>query len=108
MPNYFSEEGNAWLADTLWRAAEPLRAVPLQVNWLIDEDWNIHAFEEVHRVLVADLKYPIILTPDGYICEGHHRVLKCLFLGQRTIHAVQLDEMPKPDYQITPRSNHDH
>lgn len=57
--------------------------------------------EHVKRVNETDLKYPIILDPDGFIVDGWHRVVKALLEERETIKAVRLEEMPaydgKPD-----------
>lgn len=49
-------------------------------------------------VSAADLNYPIILSPDGRIMDGMHRIAKALLLGHSEIMAVRLDLMPEPDY----------
>jgi len=47
----------------------------------------------------ADLKYPIIMHPDGTILDGKHRLIKALRLGNKTMKAVRFtaDNLPKPD-----------
>lgn len=46
----------------------------------------------------TDLAYPIILSPDGRVMDGMHRVAKALLQNQRRIMAVRLPSMPEPDY----------
>lgn len=46
----------------------------------------------------ADLKHPIILSSDGRLMDGMHRVSKALMEGLNTISAVRFSEDPKPDY----------
>ncbi len=48
------------------------------------------------RVNNADLKYPIILDDEGFICDGWHRVAKAILNGQTHIKAVRLEVMPEP------------
>ncbi|MGP9568409.1 hypothetical protein [Halomonas sp. AOP25-F1-15] len=49
-------------------------------------------------VEATDLTYPIILSPDGQVMDGMHRIAKALLLGHSEITAVRLDAMPEPDY----------
>ena len=46
----------------------------------------------------TDLDYPIILSKDGRVMDGMHRVAKALLLGHKEIKAVKFTEDPKPDY----------
>lgn len=46
----------------------------------------------------ADLSFPIILSVDGRVMDGMHRVAKAILLGRTTIEAVQFPDDPKPDY----------
>jgi len=46
----------------------------------------------------ADLDHPIILSRDGWVMDGMHRVCKALVEGRDTIRAVRFDEDPAPDY----------
>lgn len=50
----------------------------------------------------TDLKYPIILDGYGYIADGWHRVVKALMLGNTTIKAIRLIEMPDDYEKVTP------
>ena len=54
----------------------------------------------LHAKLIneTDLKYPIILSQDGQVMDGMHRVSKALIEGRETILAVRFDVDPKPDY----------
>ena len=47
----------------------------------------------------TDLSYPIILSSDGRVMDGMHRVAKALFEGRKTIEAVQFNQDPEPDYE---------
>ena len=46
----------------------------------------------------ADLSHPIILSKDGSVMDGMHRVCKALVLGMDSIQAVQFQTNPDPDY----------
>ena len=55
--------------------------------------------EHVRLIEETDLSYPIILSADGRVMDGMHRVAKALLKGQETIEAVQFSQDPKPDYE---------
>ena len=46
----------------------------------------------------CDLRYPVILSSDGRIMDGMHRVLKALLLGESQIPAVRFLIDPEPDF----------
>jgi hypothetical protein len=46
----------------------------------------------------ADDRYPIILSSNGRIMDGMHRVLKALMLGESHIRAVRFLTDPEPDF----------
>ncbi len=54
--------------------------------------------EHMQRIETADLKYPIILSEDGRVMDGVHRILKARRLGQEWVSAVQFEINPKPDH----------
>jgi len=49
-------------------------------------------------IMETDLSYPIILSSNGRIMDGMHRVCKALLEGRLTIAAVQFAVDPEPDY----------
>ena len=51
----------------------------------------------------TDLSHPIVLSQDGRVMDGMHRVCKALIEGHDTIRAVRFDEDPEPDHVgVTP------
>jgi hypothetical protein len=46
----------------------------------------------------ADPRHPVILSSDGRIMDGMHRVLKALLLGVTHLPAVRFHSDPAPDY----------
>lgn len=54
----------------------------------------------MHAKLIeeTDLKYPIILSADGRVMDGMHRVCKAWMRGDSTIRAVQFGTDPSPDH----------
>ncbi|NOX44035.1 MAG: hypothetical protein GXP19_09930 [Gammaproteobacteria bacterium] len=53
-----------------------------------------------HALLIkeADLNYPIILSSNGGVMDGMHRVCKAYMEGKNAIEAVQFIEDPEPNY----------
>jgi hypothetical protein len=54
--------------------------------------------EHASLIQEADLNFPIILSRDGSVMDGMHRVAKAVLLGRTTIEAVQFTSDPAPDY----------
>ncbi len=46
----------------------------------------------------TDLSYPIILSRNGQVMDGMHRVAKAFMKRLKTIKAVQFESDPAPDY----------
>jgi len=54
--------------------------------------------EHARLIQETDLTHPIILSADGRVMDGMHRVCKALNEGRSTILAVQFRQDPQPDY----------
>ena len=54
---------------------------------------------EERIVKETDLRYPIILSTDGRVMDGMHRVTKALLEGRETIEVVQFSQDPEADYK---------
>jgi hypothetical protein len=54
--------------------------------------------EHVRLIQAADLRFPIILSANGRVMDGMHRVVKALLERRVTIEAVQFSSDPEPDY----------
>ena len=55
--------------------------------------------EHAKLIQEANLTHPIILSSDGRIMDGMHRVVKALLAGNYTIKAVKFNQDPEPDYE---------
>jgi hypothetical protein len=53
-------------------------------------------------IQATDLSYPIILSSDGRVMDGMHRVAKAHMLGLAEIEAVRFERDPEPDYVDVP------
>jgi hypothetical protein len=97
-----------WDVDRLIQLAQalPVKTVPLAHIFEFDE---VYWFDDQHRptcravvlhlqqIHAADLSVPIILSADGYVMDGMHRVAKAWLLGHTEIQAVQFPYDPEPD-----------
>ena len=54
--------------------------------------------EHAGLIQAVDLSCPIILSSDGSVMDGMHRVAKAVLLGRTTIQAVRFTADPEPDY----------
>lgn len=67
---------------------------------LVPDAWGMNEgawefiLKEGHDV---DMSYPIILSADGHLMDGYHRVAQALHEVRTTIHAVQFKVTPIPD-----------
>lgn len=71
---------------------------PEHVGRLTLIEFGLH----MQGVWPADLSQPIVLSQDGYLLDGFHRLLKAHLLGCHTIRAVQFENDPTPDRILPP------
>lgn len=96
-----------WMVERLWAAAKslPVKRVPIDEIAEFDRDcWFDgkaptcrEVAEHMKRIQSADLEQPVILSADGMLMDGVHRVAKAWLLGMQTINAVQFQQTPEPD-----------
>ena len=55
--------------------------------------------EHMRLIEETDLNFPIILSSDGRVMDGMHRVAKAMLEGHETIEAVKFSQDPEPDYE---------
>lgn len=101
-----------WKARTLWEqsASLPVEHVPLesfdwtngnfQCNSLSNPPLWRDIGDQAKRIVAADLQYPIVISSEGNIMDGMHRVLKCYVFGLPTVKAVRFKENPPPDMTV--------
>ena len=56
--------------------------------------------EHARDINEADLSYPIILSPDGKVLDGWHRICKAFLQGTEELDAVQLTTMPPYRWRV--------
>jgi hypothetical protein len=54
--------------------------------------------EHARTINEADLQFPIILSSEGRVMDGMHRVLKAVLNGFESIEAVRFERDPEPDF----------
>ena len=105
-------DGDVWIWDCdrliALTAGLPRRTLPLSAIRELDEAyWRQEGepyltcreiLEHMRLVSEADLSYPIILSADGRIMDGMHRVLKAALENRGEIEVVQFDHDPEPDH----------
>src|SRR6185437_10215759 len=100
----------AWDIDRLVELTKhlPRQRVPLASIREIDEPyWSNEGTTQLtcrdvveHARLMeeCDFDHPVILSRDGRVMDGMHRICKALLLGHEDIEAVRFVEDPEPDY----------
>ena len=97
-----------WYTERLWtRAASlPVEEVAIATVAEVEADcWfgagrvpSVRAVaEHAARIAAADLSYPIILSADGQLMDGGHRLAKAWLAGATHIRAVRFRDDPPPD-----------
>ena len=97
---------DAWDVDRLIELTDgfSVEEVPIDSIWQLDSPhWGTvtprDMAEHVRCVDETDLTHPIILSADGRVMDGMHRVVKALMEGRTTISAVRFDVQPEPDFR---------
>ena len=102
-----------WDVDRLVALTKSFPQIQVQLSSVRELDEAFHSDDEpsTWRAMVdhvrlmnkADLSFPIILSAEGRVMDGMHRVAKAVLLGHTTIEAVQFTQDPEPDYiGVTP------
>jgi hypothetical protein len=98
-----------WYTERLWQLARdlPIKTVAIdtiskfdQNCWFSDEQQPTcrRVASHAKRIFEADLSCPIILSSDGYLMDGGHRIARAWLMGRSEIDAVQFVVDPEPDW----------
>ena len=104
---HFEYQGKEWNNSTLYTASSGLEQFdyPLCALDMSNKPWGMTNFMwilyHIERINNANLDYPIILTPEGIICDGWHRIAKAVLNKDTTIKAVRLLSMPECDRTLS-------
>jgi len=99
-----------WKIERLWEIASslPVNDVPLayisnldEISWFGDTP-DTHptcrrVADHAKRIYEAEFDHPVILSSEGWVMDGMHRVCKAYLLGWQTVKAVQFVQNPEPD-----------
>lgn len=55
--------------------------------------------EHARLMLEADLSYPVILSHDGRVMDGMHRIARALLTGVADVPAIRFQSAVRPDYR---------
>ncbi len=102
----------AWEVERLWELTENYARKPVPLSAIGDFDlvcwfdgkqhvptcWAVA--EHAQKIMNAEFTYPVILSAQGHVMDGMHRVAKAWLLGHETIEAVQFDIDPEPDERV--------
>ena len=99
----------AWDVDRLIALAAPLPVdpVPLDAIRELDETYWMadgstltcrQVAEHARLINEADLSFPILLSSDGRVMDGMHRVAKALIENQPSVPAKRFVHDPEPDH----------
>ncbi len=100
----------AWDVDRLVKISAdlPRQILPIEAIRELDEEYWFNdeesrptcraVAEHARLIQETDLQHPIILSSDGRVMDGMHRVAKAYIEGKKVIEAVRLEFDPEPDY----------
>jgi hypothetical protein len=102
-----------WFVERLWYLARELPVRQIQIDQIVEFDQNCWfgptslptcrvVADHARRIVEADLHYPIILSAEGYLMDGGHRIAKAYLLKLGEVPAVQFSLDPEPDYILAP------
>lgn len=103
--NTYSQNGKVWTVTNLIARAKDLEPfdLPLAAIYLGAEVWAAESSpygmaHHMRRALDVDTSFPVILSEEGFIMDGWHRVLRALIDSKATIKAVRFTKTPPHDY----------
>lgn len=101
-----------WFVERLWHLARPLPVQQIPIDQIAEFDQDCWfgtrpptcraVADHARRIFDANLDYPILLSAEGYLIDGGHRIAKAYLLQMPTIAAVQFVDDPEPDYILPP------
>lgn len=103
----YRDRDSFWSEEYLWKHAKDLPVETIELEPLLDLDitWtitNIFDFSlHVKKINEANYKrFPIIMSEDGKIMDGYHRVCKALLDGATTIQRKKFEVNPPPERKV--------
>jgi len=101
-------EGDEWPAPYLYKQAKKLKLEPEKVCLrhisMCNLPWSDGSVSSIDnfiyhsvRVQNADTSIPIIISWDGFIMDGWHRLVKAVLEGKKTIEAYRFETYIEPE-----------
>ncbi|MFM6927859.1 MAG: hypothetical protein ACKOX6_05305 [Bdellovibrio sp.] len=101
-------EIHLWLTRRLWDLSKNLPLFEYEIASFDSFDQDVwfgsqhkptvnKVLEHYRKISDANFQYPIILSHDGKILDGIHRICRAHLDGRKTIPAVKFDVDPEPD-----------
>ncbi|MET7281858.1 hypothetical protein ABZS29_26730 [Kribbella sp. NPDC005582] len=97
-----------YFTERLWELSAGLPVESVPIDSIAEFDQNCWFAEgpvtcrmvatHAGRIQKADLSHPVILSADGGLMDGGHRISKAWLAGSTTINAVRFKVDPDPDY----------
>jgi hypothetical protein len=103
-------ETHVWMTERLWELSKDLPVFEFEIATFDSFDKDVW-FGDQHKPTVkkilkhykkiekANFEYPIILSQDGKLFDGVHRICRAYLDGRKTIPAVQFKVDPEPDHK---------
>jgi len=102
----FVEDGKFWRADSLYKAVDEqkikvtqydLKYFNFRNNAMSCNRYDIF-INHMSRVLLCDTNIPILISPEGLVVDGYHRILKRILIDKKMrIPCYVLNKMPDHD-----------
>jgi hypothetical protein len=102
-----------WYIERIWQIASSLPVKDMlladisnldEVSWFGDSPDESPTCRRIadhaKRIYEAEFNYPVILSSEGWVMDGMHRVCKAYLLGWQTVKVVQFTQNPVPDEVI--------
>ncbi|MBA3710668.1 MAG: hypothetical protein H0W83_17825 [Planctomycetes bacterium] len=98
-----------WKVSRLWELAKDLKPVEISLfeylNYLDNNFWFIgdekpttrNVATHCRKIVAADLRYPILLSAEGDLMDGMHRLAKAWMNNDKTVRTVRFPKTPTPD-----------
>jgi len=105
----YSNGKGAWDVHRLWEISKDLPVKEMDHEAFHEWDeygWETEltlggVLEHMRRVLKADTQYPVIVSAEGHIMDGCHRLVRCA-LDDVPVKMVRFNVTPPPDHILEP------
>ena len=103
---------DGWDVERLWKLADQMQVKRIKLDQITDFDlvtWFNDRYpptcravaEHAKRIQDVAFDHPVILSAEGHVMDGMHRVAKAWVMGMKEIEVVQFDQDPEPDERIS-------